>query len=67
MYDSLRMQAVQSLIIPVVGELIRSNPGRIFGMQDRCYLRIAYGALEKETALEGISRSVRGLKQILSR
>jgi len=29
MYDSLRMQSVQSPIIPVVGELIRSNPGTI--------------------------------------
>ena len=29
MRDSLRMQSVQSPIIPVVGELIRSNPGTI--------------------------------------
>jgi aspartate/methionine/tyrosine aminotransferase len=29
MRESLRMQAVQSPIIPVVGELIRSNPGTI--------------------------------------
>ncbi len=29
MHDSLRMQSVQSPIIPVVGELIRSNPGTI--------------------------------------
>ena len=29
MYDSLRMQAVQTPIIPVVGELIRANPGTI--------------------------------------
>ena len=29
MYNSLRMESVQSPIIPVVGELIRSNPGTI--------------------------------------
>src|SRR4030042_1260899 len=29
MRDSLRMQAVQTPIIPVVGELIRANPGTI--------------------------------------
>jgi aspartate/methionine/tyrosine aminotransferase len=29
MYDNLRMQSVQTPIIPVVGELIRANPGTI--------------------------------------
>ena len=29
MYDSQRMQSVQTPIIPVVGELIRANPGTI--------------------------------------
>jgi aspartate/methionine/tyrosine aminotransferase len=37
-------------------------PGSTFGMTDGCYLRIAYGALEKETAAEGIERLVKGLK-----
>jgi aspartate/methionine/tyrosine aminotransferase len=40
-------------------------PGTTFGMQDKCYLRVAYGALQKETAAEGIGRLVSGLKQIL--
>jgi aspartate/methionine/tyrosine aminotransferase len=40
-------------------------PGVTFGMENRCYLRIAYGALEKETAAEGIGRFVSGLKKIL--
>ncbi|HCO96045.1 MAG TPA: pyridoxal phosphate-dependent aminotransferase [Phycisphaerales bacterium] len=40
-------------------------PGMTFGMQDKCYLRVAYGALQKETAAEGIGRLVSGLKQIL--
>jgi aspartate/methionine/tyrosine aminotransferase len=40
-------------------------PGTTFGMIDRCYLRVAYGALHKETATVGISRLVSGLKKIL--
>ena len=42
-------------------------PGQTFGMEDKCYLRVAYGALQKGTAAEGISRLVRGLKQLLGR
>jgi aspartate/methionine/tyrosine aminotransferase len=41
-------------------------PGMTFGMEDRCLLRIAYGALQKDTAAEGIGRLVRGLRQILA-
>jgi aspartate/methionine/tyrosine aminotransferase len=40
-------------------------PGTTFGVQDRCLLRVAYGALERDTAAEGIDRLVRGLRQIL--
>lgn len=40
-------------------------PGTTFGMEDGCYLRIAYGALQEETAVEGIERLVRGLEIIL--
>jgi len=39
-------------------------PGMTFGMQEECLLRIAYGALQTETAVEGIGRLVKGLKQI---
>ena len=39
-------------------------PGMTFGMQDKCYLRVAYGALHQDTAAEGIGRLVEGLKQI---
>ena len=42
-------------------------PGTTFGVEDKCYLRIAYGALQKETVSEGIDRLIEGLKQILSR
>jgi aspartate/methionine/tyrosine aminotransferase len=41
-------------------------PGSTFGVPDRCLLRVAYGALQADTASEGIDRLVRGLKQILS-
>jgi aspartate/methionine/tyrosine aminotransferase len=41
-------------------------PGTTFGVADPCLLRVAYGALQKETASEGINRLVRGLKQILN-
>jgi len=40
-------------------------PGMTFGMEDKCYLRVAYGALRKKTAAEGIDRLVGGLKSIL--
>ena len=41
-------------------------PGMTFGMEDKCYLRIAYGALHKDTAAEGIGRLAEGLEQILA-
>ncbi|BAY13640.1 pyridoxal phosphate-dependent aminotransferase [Calothrix sp. NIES-2098] len=40
-------------------------PGTTFGMEDRCYLRVAYGALQQETAKAGIERLVQGLQKIL--
>jgi aspartate/methionine/tyrosine aminotransferase len=41
-------------------------PGTTFGMNDECYLRVAYGALAQETAAEGIERLVRGIQSILA-
>ena len=41
-------------------------PGSTFGVQDQCLLRVAYGALRKDTAAEGIGRLVKGLKEILA-
>jgi aspartate/methionine/tyrosine aminotransferase len=55
----------------VVGErLVREHrvaviPGSAFGMQDGCYFRVAYGALQKATVAEGTGRLVRGLREIL--
>jgi aspartate/methionine/tyrosine aminotransferase len=53
----------------VVERLVREYgvgvlPGETFGI-DGCALRVAYGALTPQTAAEGISRFVRGLKGIL--
>ncbi|HYE72219.1 MAG TPA: pyridoxal phosphate-dependent aminotransferase [Blastocatellia bacterium] len=45
---------------------VAAIPGDAFGMQDGCYVRVAYGALQKETVAEGIGRLVRGLKSILA-
>ncbi len=36
-------------------------PGTAFGKEQGCHLRVAYGALERQTAAEGIGRLVRGL------
>jgi aspartate/methionine/tyrosine aminotransferase len=41
-------------------------PGTTFGMNKGCYLRVAYGALQKETVKEGMERLVRGLQGIVS-
>jgi len=40
-------------------------PGMTFGVTDGCYLRVAYGALQKATVAEGMGRLVRGLREIL--
>ena len=53
----------------IVERLIREHrvmvlPGGTFGMNDGCYLRIAYGALQRDTVAEGIGRLVRGLREV---
>ncbi len=40
-------------------------PGRTFGCEDGCYLRISYGALAGETADAGLERLVSGLKALV--
>jgi aspartate/methionine/tyrosine aminotransferase len=40
-------------------------PGDAFGMTDGCYFRVAFGALQKATAAEGVGRLVSGLRRIL--
>jgi aspartate/methionine/tyrosine aminotransferase len=39
-------------------------PGTTFGLEEGCYLRASYGALQAEVALEGIDRLVRGLQAL---
>ena len=53
----------------VVERLIRQHkvavlPGTTFGLNG-CFLRVAYGALDKNNALEGIHRLTNGLKDII--
>ena len=40
-------------------------PGTTFGMDQGCYLRVAYGALDADTIAEGIGRLVPGLQSIV--
>jgi aspartate/methionine/tyrosine aminotransferase len=39
-------------------------PGNTFGIEEGCTIRVAYGALSKDTVAEGMGRLVRGLKAI---
>jgi aspartate/methionine/tyrosine aminotransferase len=41
-------------------------PGGTFGMDNGCYLRVAYGALKKETIKEGMDRLIRGIMGIVA-
>ena len=56
----------------LVERLIREHgvaviPGTTFGMENGCYLRVAYGAMLEETAVEGIGRLVSGLQRIIEK
>lgn len=39
-------------------------PGTTFGMTEGCYLRVAFGALERDTVAVGVGRLVEGLRAI---
>jgi aspartate/methionine/tyrosine aminotransferase len=57
------MELVESLI---KDHGVAVMPGSTFGTpKNTCYLRIAYGALAKDTVAEGMGRLVRGLKRLL--
>jgi aspartate/methionine/tyrosine aminotransferase len=56
----------------VTERLIRDHrvaviPGNAFGIETGCLLRLAYGALDQQTAVEAMGRFVRGIKQICGR
>ena len=59
--DVKPMQLVKRLIREYGVAVI---PGTTFGIQNGCYLRVAFGALEKKTVTEGIGRLARGLRKI---
>jgi aspartate/methionine/tyrosine aminotransferase len=53
----------------IVERLIREYkvaviPGFTFGIEEGCYLRVTYGAMDKHTVLEGVDRLVSGLCDI---
>jgi aspartate/methionine/tyrosine aminotransferase len=49
----------------VVDHRVAAVPGTAFGLTDGCYLRVSYGALDKATVAEGLSRLVNGLRAIV--
>jgi aspartate/methionine/tyrosine aminotransferase len=58
--------------LTLTGRLIREHrvaviPGGTFGIGKGCFLRISYGNLPSEAALEGTRRLVRGLIEIVGR
>ncbi|MBM4200211.1 MAG: pyridoxal phosphate-dependent aminotransferase [Gammaproteobacteria bacterium] len=55
--------------LTVAERLIREHgvaviPGIAFGCEDGCYLRVAYGALDEGTAVEGLRRLTKGLRAV---
>ena len=57
--------------LEIAGRLIREHrvaaiPGSAFGLEHGCHLRVAYGALQNETAAEGLGRLARGLRAIVA-
>jgi aspartate/methionine/tyrosine aminotransferase len=55
--------------LKLVERLVREHgvaaiPGTAFGVERGCSLRVAFGALERSTAEEGIGRLVKGLKAL---
>lgn len=56
--------------LEIAERLIREHgvaviPGSAFGLARGCHLRVAYGALRKETAAEGLGRLARGLRALV--
>jgi len=57
--------------VAIAERLVREHrvaviPGSAFGMSDGCYLRVAYGALQRATVAEGIGRLVEGLRAVVT-
>jgi aspartate/methionine/tyrosine aminotransferase len=45
---------------------VAAIPGTAFGLTDGCYLRISYGALDRESVATGVSRLVGGLRALVT-
>ncbi len=45
---------------------VAAIPGNAFGLESGCYLRVAYGALQPQTAQQGVERLIKGLKCIVN-
>ncbi len=70
-YFLLRIHSLRPAL-ELAERLIRDHgvaviPGSAFGLADQCTLRVAYGALQKETATKGIERLVRGLRALVGK
>jgi aspartate/methionine/tyrosine aminotransferase len=71
-YAFLRVRGTRRTSMNVVESLIRDHgvaviPGSTFGADeatDGCTLRVSYGALRRESVIEGIGRLVRGLRSL---
>ncbi len=69
-YFLLRLKNTTRPPLEIATRLIREHgvaviPGNAFGLDHGCHLRVAYGALEKATAAEGVGRLARGLRAIV--
>lgn len=70
-YFLLRLQPGRTSLssLALAERLIREHrvaviPGSAFGLDRACHLRVAYGALTRDSAAEGIGRLVRGLRAL---
>ena len=71
LYFVLRVHTDQS-DVALAERLVREHgvaviPGSTFGLEDGCYLRVSYGALDGDTVAEGIGRLVRGVRALVPR
>lgn len=60
-----KMSALELVERLVSEHRVAAIPGNVFGMNDGCYLRVSYGALQKQTVVEGLDRLIEGLQAIL--
>lgn len=68
LYFLLRVETKES-DVAVAERLVREHgvaviPGSTFGLSGGCYLRLSYGALDRDTVVEGIGRLARGLRAL---